>query len=164
MDDRQKPYDHKHATMLREYIAAKVAEGFTLLGVEMPYNRRPGNGFVDAVLYRSLADAPGTEWLVAEVKPSLADVGGTIRQVKIAARHFPDTYRDLLTAKNAIAIRYPLVLWASTETYAQWRQYAELLADVDIEFFHADPVVARHFAGLHEIHRAVCLARTESVR
>jgi len=164
MEDRQRPYDHKHATMLREYIAAKGVEGFTLQGVEMPYNRRPGNGFVDAVLYRSLPDALGTEWLVAEIKPALSDIGGTIRQVKIAARHFPGTYRDLLGGKNATSIRYPLVLWASVEAYAQWRQYAELLADIDIEFFHADSSIAHRFAGLYEIYRAVCLARAESVR
>ena len=150
-----KPYDHKHAEMLRAYITDRERQGYTLHGTEVPYGSNTVRSFVDAVLYKTTPDSTRTDWIVAELKTSLADIGRSIRQVK-AARHFFFPYHSQLTRERPPrALHFPLVIWANEDDLRRCVQYHKLIADIDVQFFHTTRQVAIDIANKFEIHKAI---------
>ena len=154
--------DAAHARMQRDYIHARQAEGWRLLGAEMPYGN--GNGFADVVLFKDEAGDGGRRWLVSELKPTLQNVGEAIRQVRRASGLFPRSYPELLGPDGAPNCRFPLVILASEENWRRCVLFSALLAGVDLEFFHPDRAVQTTVSSKFEIECAILEAAKAPTR
>lgn len=151
----QKPYDHRHSDMLKEYIFNKEKQGYKLYGTEVIYNKPRGHGFIDAVLFRIIPGTTSTEWLVAEIKPTIDNVGEAIRQVKSAKEYFFQHHKHLLKTHNIKSIKYPLVIWADQQNLDQCLEYAVLFKEMDLEFFHSNETISNEILNKFEISMAV---------
>ncbi len=146
--------DAAHAKMQREYIHSMQAQGWTLFGTEVPYSN--GHGFVDVVLFTEGAVGPGRLWLVAELKPTVQNIGEAIRQVRRAQQSFFRSYPDLLKGQSReAACRFPLVVLASEENWRRCAAYATLFAGIELELFHPDHVRQRDARNKSEIECAI---------
>ena len=156
------PYDQRHADMVRDYIRVKEREGYSLFGVEVPYRRGMGHGYIDVVLFRN-AGADQRFWVAAEMKTALADIGGAIRQVEAAREFFPSHHRRQVTGDRHGAMSFPLVVLASDQNLQDCVRYAKLLEKVQLEFFHSSPSVADIIGARFEIALAIGVAQGEMV-
>lgn len=154
-----KLYDGAHASMLEAYIRAKAAEGYRLLGTEVPYQRGKGYGYVDVVMERKASAGTTTQLLVAEIKTAIFNLGQTIRQVNAAKQAFLTSHANLVSNHEPVAVNYPLVVWASQSNIHCLSEFAHVLADTTIEIFHQDEAIAKSMASRLEIQRAVLSAR-----
>ena len=156
-----KLYDGAHASMLEAYIRAKTAEGYRLLGTEVPYQRGKGYGYVDVVMKRQAGGgSQTTQLLVAELKTVILNLGQAIRQVNAAKQAFLASHSDLITSNRPVTVDYPLVVWASQSNVRCLTEFAHVLADTTVEVFHQDQPTAKSMAGRLEIQRAVLSAKT----
>ncbi len=151
-----KLFDHRHAAMQREYIEARESEGYVLYGTEVPYNH--GRGFIDVVVSRTDHRRKEVTWLVAELKTSLHNLGETIRQIHRAERFFFESNPVRGTPGYTSIRRFPLVVWASEQNWRQCSNYWQLLAGIQVEFFHPEHRHATHAWNMYEIAKAIAQA------
>jgi len=147
--------DAAHATMQREYTLSKESEGWTLFGTEVPYSN--GLGFVDVVMFRERPNT-GRSWLVAELKPTMQNVGEAIRQVRRAQQLFFRSYVGLPGSANSQNHGFPLVVLASEENWRRCAAYSALFTGIELKFFHPDPTQERAVRSKFEIETAILAA------
>lgn len=121
-------HDARHATLMQAYIKDMQAKGYTLVGVEVPYNYYGQRGFIDVVLRRTTPQ--GEEWLVSEIKSTLLDIGEAIRQVNRAREYF--LMGSTCLAPTNARVTYNLVLRAVDSNVRLWRMHQTLLDGVPV--------------------------------
>jgi len=163
----QRQIDKAHATMMQDYIAAmvNVSGNFDLVGVEMPYSYYGNRGILDVVLKSKEPLRGRRQWLVAELKPELLDVGRAVRQVTKARKYsFKDEEMKRLLGDEAYDLTHVLVMLATEENLQRAMDYCHLLRNIHIMFFSSRPGQTKKIAGKYAIFRAIKKAQGVSVR
>lgn len=146
-------------------ISAYKANGFELIGVEIPWSHYGQRGVLDAA-FRSKSLINGQRVLVlAEFKSKLADIGRAVRQVHLTQAYFFSgiSNKERYVAEHeSTRVLYPLIVHADPENLSIALRYSQLLSEVDIQFFHPQPSVAEKISSQYRLNLA--FQRIESDR
>lgn len=156
-------YDGKHAALMQSFISVSLREGFEFVGCEVPYNHYGDRGVVDVVLRKRKARRGGGVWQVCELKPVLADVGETIRQVHRAREYFQKARPDLFTGGMEEEVHFLLVLEASEHNLTVLRNHADLFTGMEVVFHHENHALRDRCQSTFEIHSAILEAKRGSI-
>ena len=125
--------DQAHVALVRAFVKWLRAKAGVLTVCEVPYNFYGERGVVDVLAL--VRPSLGEPWsgVACELKPSIHDLGATMRQVKKAERYFR-LPSDLVSFGQA-ALRFPLILEANGDNFTTASCYAEVLDGIEVHFF-----------------------------
>jgi len=143
------PKDHKHALLVKEYIAAMVKKGFSLVDTEVLHTYGKTRGYIDAVLVsRQRHSQTGKYTLIAaECKPRFFDIGNGVREVKTAKLYFEQSAptSKLLGNTTEYSIAYPMIVQATEENMLMYLKNINYFQSIALVFFDKDPKVCVEF-------------------
>jgi len=147
--------DEKHALLMHQYIQTSQQDNFKLFSCEEPYNLYGERGFIDLILIKHDKNNKTCCWKICELKPTLLDLGETIRQINRAKQYFFKARTDLLNTSFSNIMEYPLILEANKANLSLCLKYLDLLKDIDIEFFSSDIKLAQQITSEFQIQKEI---------
>lgn len=139
--------DKQHAKMVTELISLfKIRFGKDAdVKVEVPYNWYGSRGVIDIVV-----DVRKTKQVfLYEVKPTIEDIGGAIRQVTNQQKYYPPSHRDRFGTRRIVST---LILLETVSNVNLYNSHKALFDSIKLLFFNPtaqDENLLLHNPSLH---------------